>query len=275
MLQTNLKKITLLQSLLYARTKLAKAKIGLKLITRSEPCEAYDLFWVLSSVVCGHSPAMASKVKKYLTDLSEGKDVKFDLRSLVEYPPNERLCIAFHLAAGGHAGQKRKGILSRPYMHHILMVWYLTALSGASLQTQIAALLHDFLEDVPDEAVKLSTLESMLKLVLGEAVLSDCQALKNKQGLSGKTPAKAKQKHTWQVKHLAKMDPRLQNLKLTDRLCNLYDCRRDGPKSNTPKSIRLELDKWDEFSAQVDDVLPLVSQLSAYIEDLLVEKYSL
>lgn len=275
MLHENLKKITLLQSLLTAKTDILKAKLGLKLITRSDPCEVYDLFWILTQVVEGKSNPFEIKVKAYLNRLLNGEDVEFNVRQSAVVVPDEKLCLALHLAAGGHAGQKRKGMLSRPYMHHILMVWYITALSGADIDTQIAALLHDFLEDVPDRSIQTSTLNVVLASVFNSTVFKYCHTLKNKEGLSGKTPEKAKEKHAWQLEHLAKMPSHLQNLKLIDRLCNLYDCRRDGPKGNTPHSIQAEFVKWREFYAQVDHVDMLVEMLSLYVQDLLIDKYSL
>jgi (p)ppGpp synthase/HD superfamily hydrolase len=64
---------------------------------------------------------------------------------------------ALLLAVRAHDGQKRKGT-EIPYVSHVLSVCALVLEDGGDEDEAIAALLHDTLEDCPDE-VKVSDLE--------------------------------------------------------------------------------------------------------------------
>ena len=66
----------------------------------------------------------------------------------------------------------------------------------------IVALLHDYREDVPDKAISVETLSKHIRYKYGARVANGCTYLSNKEGLSGKTPHQAAEKHVWQLNHL-------------------------------------------------------------------------
>lgn len=275
MFNNDLKKINLLTKLMKAKTPLARAKIGLKLITRSDVRECYDVLWVLNESIHGDRNLFLKRVSSKLEGIAKGEDVQFNVQNICTVQPSEILAMALHEAEGGHLKDGRKGILNRTYLHHILKVWFLVALCGGDENQQIAALLHDYLEDVPDKAISFAALRRKIELVFGKVVVGYCLALKNKNGLSGKTPEKAKQKHAWQLNHLSKMLSAIQLIKFCDRLANLYDCRRDGPASNSPLSILSEIDKWTDFCSVGKGICQLVDDVYDYIYTLLDKKYDL
>tara|TARA_R110000868_G_scaffold138329_1_gene352349 strand:+ start:61518 stop:62168 length:651 start_codon:yes stop_codon:yes gene_type:complete len=54
---------------------------------------------------------------------------------------------AFLFCQNAHGNQVRLGPLNRPYTDHPLMVWYLSYILGGNKTQQLAALLHDVVED--------------------------------------------------------------------------------------------------------------------------------
>ena len=275
MLNYNLKYVGLMTQLFQKKDVKNQAVAGFKLITRTPLEDSYDLFRVLYQSLQKDNSPFQGYLQEKMNQVMNGQNVKFDVSQACTSIPDEKLVLAFYTAAGGHMAHKRKGMLERPYLHHILMVWYLVALCGGDLNQQIAALLHDYPEDVPNESLSLGTVRRMFNYLLGKTAAIYAFSLKNKEGLSGKTPEKALEKHAWQLNHLAKMLPKEQLLKLCDRLANLYDMRRDGPASNNPKSIQKEIVKWYEFRGVCQKVPFLIDDFFGYIECLLKEKYSL
>jgi len=81
---------------------------------------------------------------------------------------------ALRLAHAWHRGQTRKGT-DIPYVEHILAVSALVREHGGSENEAIAALLHDALEDAPDQDEADRRREEMLRR-FGAAVLSTVEA---------------------------------------------------------------------------------------------------
>ena len=275
MLNYNLKYVSLITQLFQKKEPIDKAVAGFKLITRTPLEDSYDLFRVLYESLQMDTEHFQDFLQVKISQVLKGDCVKFDVSQACASLPNEKLVMAFYTAAGGHMAQKRKGMLERPYLHHVLMVWYLVALCGGNLNQQIAALLHDYPEDVPDEVLTLPMVRRVFNFTFGKTATKYTFSLKNKEGLSGKTPEKSIEKHKWQLSHLAKMIPREQLIKICDRLANLYDMRRDGPASNNPESIQKEIVKWQEFQAVCKRLPPLVYLFFEYVVFLLKKKYSL
>jgi hypothetical protein len=275
MIDHDLKYLSLLNELFQKNTSLDKAIVGFKLITRTPLDECYDLFWVLNESLCSDCSALQNYLEKKVSQSLSGQSVKFNIQDACVTIPDEKLVMAFQDAVGGHLSHKRKGLLERPYLHHILMVWYLVALSGGNLNQQIAALLHDFPEDVVDRALTLTTVRRIFTYKYGKTATKYTFSMKNKPGLSGKTADKALEKHMWQLNHLSHMITKEQLIKLCDRLANKYDMRRDGPASMTPDKVRGELQKWSEFESVCHEIPPLIYSFQSYLEKLLVRQYSL
>lgn len=57
------------------------------------------------------------------------------------------LAKAFNFAAQKHSAQRRKGVDQEPYVNHLAEVASLLAENGASLETIVAGVLHDTIED--------------------------------------------------------------------------------------------------------------------------------
>lgn len=273
MLNRELKRLSQLNELFKQKTPLGKLKIGFKIITRAPLDECKDLFWLLNESLHSEKVKFSDELKKTVMRALNGEGVKLDVQKSCYYAPDAKLALAFQLATGGHLGQKRKGMLERDYVHHVIMVWYYVALCGGSLDQQIAALLHDYAEDVKDRSLSLKAIRTMICQLFGKKVERLCFALKNKEGLSGKTPEKAAEKHAWQLNHLKLMDPEGQLIKMCDRDSNKYDMHRDGPASNNPQSICKEMHKRDEFAAVCHSLPPLVQSFSDYVDVLLRKKY--
>jgi (p)ppGpp synthase/HD superfamily hydrolase len=81
---------------------------------------------------------------------------------------------AVELAHAWHRGQTRKGT-DIPYVEHVLAVSALVREHGGSEDEAIAALLHDALEDAPDQPEADRRREEMLRR-FGAAVLSTVEA---------------------------------------------------------------------------------------------------
>lgn len=275
MINHDLKYLSLLNQLCIAKTPLDKAIVGFKLITRTPLDDCYDLFWILNESLQSDFSTFQANLKQKVNQALLGQCVKFNAQDTCVSVPNEKLVMAFQDAVGGHLSHKRKGLLERPYLHHVMMVWYLVALCGGNLNQQIAALLHDFSEDVPDKSLKLSTVKRVFLYKYGKTATKYIFSMKNKEGLSGKTPEKSKEKHEWQLSHLEKMVINEQLIKLCDRLANKYDMRRDGPASLTPEKILGELQKWREFADVCRKAPQLVYDFQSYVEGLLFKQYSL
>tara|TARA_R110000868_G_scaffold218576_1_gene468903 strand:- start:50565 stop:51404 length:840 start_codon:yes stop_codon:yes gene_type:complete len=275
MFDKNLKHLSLLSELMQSTKPLKKLKAGFKLITRSSVDDAYDMLWLLNESVNGDTKLFSDKIEKLVGQAIRGKGVRFDVQKLCTVCPSEKIALAFKDAAGGHLGQNRKGLLARPYLHHILMVWFLVMMCGGDEAQQIVALLHDYSEDVPDRSISVETLSKHIRYKYGARVVKGCAYLCNKKGISGRTPAQAVEKHIWQLSHLKSMPKAWQLVKLCDRSCNMYDSRRDGPVGNTPCSIAKEIDQCEEFFAVCSQTPALLKEFSMYITHLLDVKYDL
>ncbi|RYG60727.1 MAG: hypothetical protein EON60_06035 [Alphaproteobacteria bacterium] len=159
-----------------------------------------------------------------------------------ELPNDFKAALAFMFA--GHAGRIRKGIRPRPYFHHILMVVYLAWLLRMPVYIILAAINHDDLEDIPDNLnVPQKWVEDQLLKHIGIA-LTSVKDLTNEHHPKGK--------HAGQLKKMANIPVWEATLKLIDRICNLWDMRRDKPKDFTPERIRQECTN----AQQLADAMP-------------------
>jgi hypothetical protein len=151
--------------------------------------------------------------------------------------------LAFATALSWHAGRVRKGIRTRPYFHHILMVVYLAWLVRLPADWVRAAIHHDDVEDVPKHlVVPVDVVMLALRNLYGsDDVLTLVEALTNTDHPDGK--------HAGQLGKMAKVDRETGTLKLLDRVANLYDLRQDKPKGKTPAGIALECERALELMA--------------------------
>lgn len=133
----------------------------------------------------------------------------------------------------GHAGRIRKGIRPRPYFHHILMVVYLAWLLRLPQDQVLACINHDDIEDIPKNLdVSREWVYRQLEWLLDTNPLCSVINLTNKDHPDGK--------HAGQLEKMVCIPLEDAVVKLIDRICNLWDMRRDKPKDFTPDRIRQE-----------------------------------
>lgn len=177
---------------------------------------------------------------------------------------------ALIILAGGHIGEIRKGPRKRPYFHHPFMVLYLTWILYLPLSHQMAAISHDDLEDIPDNiGVPVELIELVLLHFSGEEAVNTVRNLTNDD-------VPREQKHAMQLKKMASIPLLDALLKLLDKIANLYDCRKDRPKSFDRPRIRQECIEAEALA----DAMPIpapdpVLALLAFSIDLLARENDL
>ena len=139
---------------------------------------------------------------------------------------------AADMAAGWHAGQRRKGAAQEPYINHLLEVARLVgeASLGRDANLVVAALLHDAIEDcgVTGEAIEAAFGADVRALV--EAVTDD------------KSLPKAVRKQL-QVDHAPGKPRRARLLKLADKTSNLR-AMAASPPANWDAARRADYVAW-------------------------------
>lgn len=132
--------------------------------------------------------------------------------------PVRRILAAARFAAEKHAGQKRKGHASEPYINHLIEVAELIAASSETLDTNLvmAGLLHDTLEDTD------ATTQD-LKERFGSDVTSLVLEATDDKSLPKET------RKALQVETAPHKSPRAQTLKLADKISNLRSLLASPP----------------------------------------------
>jgi (p)ppGpp synthase/HD superfamily hydrolase len=135
---------------------------------------------------------------------------------------------AAHFAAQKHAGQRRKGQASEPYVNHVIEVAHLVSqtLTQPDPAILMAALLHDVIEDSGVTAPELADLfgDDVSALVVE---LSDDRSL-----------PKAERKRL-QVEHAGLRSLRAQTIKLADKISNLRSIV-NSPPADWDRARKLE-----------------------------------
>ncbi len=161
-----------------------------------------------------------------------------------ELPNAYKASLGFMFA--GHAGRIRKGIRPRPYFHHILMVVYLAWLLRMPQYLVAAAIHHDDIEDIPKNLnTSVEWVLRELHRLISQPSLETVVNLTNKDHPDGK--------HAGQMEKMATIHLEEATLKLLDRICNVWDMRRDKPKDFTPARIRQECIN----AQQLADAMPI------------------
>ena len=127
---------------------------------------------------------------------------------------------AYALAARAHVDQTRKGEMRIPYINHCCEVAELVSEAGAPLETVIAAVLHDVIEDS-------DTTEDELRYAFGDTVAGRVAALTNAPEWDALPRAETKAK---QAEHMRNADPEVRRIKIADQTSNLRDIARE-PKA--------------------------------------------
>ena len=126
---------------------------------------------------------------------------------------------ALRFAADKHQNQKRKGRDRLPYVNHLIHVtdtlWHVGDVRD--LPTLLGALLHDTLEDT-------DTAPGEIEAVFGAKVLSIVREVTD-----DKTLPKARRKQL-QIEHAPHISDEAKQIKLADKIDNVYDVSRDPPE---------------------------------------------
>lgn len=137
---------------------------------------------------------------------------------------------ALKLALRVHADDTRKGKRT-PYVSHLLGVASLVLMDGGSEDEAVAALLHDTLEDHPEDVTP-----AMLARRFGPKVRDMVVSCTDTEpGFAGGEKAPWRERKERYVAHLAHASKGARRVALADKLYNardlLADVRRDGPKT--------------------------------------------
>lgn len=179
---------------------------------------------------------------------------------------------AVRLAARGHYNQFRKSIEDPeggapsgaflpdrvPYVTHLMGTMCILARLGVRDEVLAAAVVHDYLEDVPDPDGREN-----IRLILGEEVLALVLEVTEdkRRGLD--------QVETWEVRkreqlqHLARMPEDAILIKAADVLHNVQSLTMDLEAANDPREV------WQHFNAGPDQQLWYFEKVAGGIEDRL------
>ena len=142
--------------------------------------------------------------------MSPTKKSRAKIRSIVD---------AAAFAAGRHRNQRRKDVDATPYINHPLMLAHVLIAEGDvhDVKTNVAAILHDTLEDTETTADELADRFGAKVARVVQEVTDD------------KTLDKQARKDL-QVEHAPHLSRRARAVKLADKICNLRDIADSPPK---------------------------------------------
>ncbi|WP_372617034.1 HD domain-containing protein [Falsiroseomonas sp.] len=125
-------------------------------------------------------------------------------------------------AAWVHAGHRRKGSASEPYVNHVLEVAQILAEHGAPQEAVVAALLHDTIEDSDNDPEPIT--HDRLVAEFGQAVADIVAEATDDKSLPKET------RKALQVKHAPTRSDAAKMLKLADKISNLRAIAASPPK---------------------------------------------
>jgi GTP diphosphokinase / guanosine-3',5'-bis(diphosphate) 3'-diphosphatase len=144
------------------------------------------------------------------------------------------LLTALRFAADKHRDQRRKDRNASPYINHPIQVAdILWKIGGVrDVITLASALLHDTLEDTNATPEEIQTLCGVEVLSVVNEVTDD------------KTLSKVERKRR-QIEHASSLSIRAKQLKLADKICNVYDIAH-APPLNWSRKRRHDYLQWSE-----------------------------
>ena len=160
----------------------------------------------------------------------------------MENKVTQRLYNALELAykLHGHDARKKSNV---PYIAHLLAVCALVQLDGGSEDEAIAALLHDTLEDKPEEINR-----EEIRQYFGEQVLKIIEVSTDtpKDYAGGQKPPWKERKEAY-IKHIRQTDPSLLRVTIADKI--------DNARAILADHHRLGDQVWEKFNAGKEDQL--------------------
>lgn len=138
----------------------------------------------------------------------------------------DNLVTAFHFAATQHSGQRRKNKEQSPYINHPIEVCYLLCETGvADINTLVAAVLHDTIEDT-------ATNYNDLVDIFGQKVADIVKECSDDKSLP-----KVERKKL-QIEHAKEVSPEAKQVKMADKYSNLKDLLVNPPESWSPEIVK-------------------------------------
>jgi (p)ppGpp synthase/HD superfamily hydrolase len=168
-----------------------------------------------------------------------------------------RLLTALQLATEKHRHQRRKDRDASPYINHPIQVAEILWRIGEVREIAIiaGALLHDTLEDTdltPQE----------IESACGAEVLALVQAVTDDKSLP------KQQRKQLQVDHAPHNSPGAKQIKLADKICNIYDIIHCPPQTWSQQRCQAYIDWSEQVVAGLRGINPA---LEAYYDQLVME----
>jgi guanosine-3',5'-bis(diphosphate) 3'-pyrophosphohydrolase len=170
----------------------------------------------------------------------------------------KELIDAILFAAGSHAGQLRKDCVT-PYINHPIEVMHLLVYTGGIEDPEIlmAAVLHDVIEDTS------STAEDIAER-FGRNVASIVLELTDDVTLPKEKRKQLQLQHAQKLSHAAKL------IRISDKICNVYDMLYAPPGDWDMKRRR----EYLEWANSVVKKIPGTNKgLEAHFEELIEEGF--
>lgn len=152
-----------------------------------------------------------------------------------DLPTAALLLRAAVFAARVHSTHRRKGTAQEPYVNHVLEVAAILADHGAPPEAQIAALLHDTVEDSSDDPEPVTL--DRLAAEFGAAVAAVVGEVSDDKSLPKET------RKALQVRHAPGRSDAAKQLKLADKISNLRAIVA-APLADWNHARRLEYIGW-------------------------------
>lgn len=143
-----------------------------------------------------------------------------------------RLLDALHFSAERHRDQRRKGASRAPYINHPIEVAHVLASIGGvtDLDTLLAAILHDTIEDTGTTGVELEARFGPEVRALVEEVTDDKRLPRE-------------ERKRLQVQQAAHRSAKARLIKLADKICNVQDVTH-APPSDWSRERRVAYLDW-------------------------------
>ncbi|OAD20142.1 HD domain-containing protein 3 [Candidatus Thiomargarita nelsonii] len=154
---------------------------------------------------------------------------------------------AIKFAAVKHRDQRRKDAKATPYINHPIEVadtlWQIGKVHD--MVTIVGALLHDTLEDTDTTPEEIQNLFGAEVLAVVSEVTDDKRLPKQQRKLK-------------QIEHAPHISTRAKQLKLADKICNVYDIAHSPPKNWSLKRRQEYLDWSEQVVAGLRGVNPIL-----------------
>lgn len=132
-------------------------------------------------------------------------------------PVHVTMARAYAFAARAHADQVRKGERGIPYVNHCAEVALLVADAGAPVETVVAAVLHDVIEDS-------ESTEAEIRDAFGAVVAARVAGMTNAPEWEGLPRPQMKAR---QAEHMKTAEAEVKRIKIADQTSNLRDIARE------------------------------------------------